>query len=351
MKKIAIDARCIFDSGIGVYIREVLTRLAKVNLFEIKVIIHEEQYEHFLKLDIEPVEIVRVDFGRYSFKNLFSLNDIIKDASYYFMPALSVTPIFSKVKKVVVVHDLCPVALWRLFGIKTAFFYWLILGGQILFSSSILCISEFTRTQLLHYFSSFFKSKIKVVYNGLSRRLNGELLAGVRECRVDKPYFLCVGNVKPHKNVINLVNYFVRSSQYCNSHKLVIVGKSEGFRTGVDIPLNTNEKVIFTGFVNDEELTLLYKNAEAYLFPSLYEGFGLPMLEAMSFNLPILASNIPVFNEIAGNTVTYFNPYDFNDFDSKLNELLCNKASDYSDVLSLFTWENSVDKILDVFNK
>ncbi|WP_445776047.1 glycosyltransferase family 4 protein [Shewanella sp.] len=348
MKRIVVDARCIFDSGIGVYIREVLIRLSALNCFEIKVILLNHQLDDFYKLDIPVHQVFPIDFGRYSLKNLFCLNHILKDCSFYFMPALSVTPIFSKVKKLVVVHDLCPIALRQFFGLPTAFFYWCILGGQILFSKKIVCISEFTKKQLLFYFSGFFKSRITVIYNGLSERFSADNSVSEKNNDLIKPYFLCVGNIKPHKNIINLVNFFVSSSQFGKSHRLVVVGKSDGFRTGIELPANSNESVVFTGFVSDLELTELYKNADAYLFPSLYEGFGLPILEAMSFQLPILASNIPVFKEIADEYVTYFNPFDFNDFDSKLSELLKNKVNDYSGVLSFFTWDRCVEQIADI---
>lgn len=350
MKKIVIDARCIFDSGIGIYVREVLSRFIKLNDFSVEVILLSEQIENFTKLNINVNKIHQVNFGRYSVKNIFGLNKLLSNAEVYLMPALSLSPVLSSVKKVVVVHDLCPISLRKFFGNITAIAYFLFMGIQVLSSKRIICISEFTKNELLSYFSTYFKFKVTVIYNGLSTRLNCH---GIEQNtkQLGKPYLLCVGNIKPHKNVINLVNFFINNSRYSESHILVIVGKSDGFRTGINLTQELNENVRFTGFVSDDDLASLYNNAAAYIFPSFYEGFGLPILEAMSFNLPILASNIPVFKEIAGQDIMYFDQNTFVDFDVKLTELLKASPKDYSQTLAFFTWENSVKKMVDVINK
>ncbi|ABS09026.1 glycosyltransferase family 4 protein [Shewanella baltica] len=349
MKKIIIDGRCIFASGIGVYVREVLSRLIKFNVFTIEIILLKEQLDDFKKLKISVNKVHLVSFGRYSIKNTYRLNNIICNADLYLMPALSLSPIFSRVKKIVVVHDLCPIALRKIFGTITSFAYAFFLAIQVLSAKRIICISEFTKNELLYYYSSCFRSKVTVIHNGLSTRF--KLPEKFCHNTYGKPYLLCVGNIKPHKNIKNLVDFFIQKSKFSTSHDLVIVGNADGFRTGVDFGRNSNENVRFTGFVSDEELACLYRNAAAYVFPSFYEGFGLPILEAMSFKLPIIASDIPVFKEIAGQSIAYFDPHTFADFDDKLKYILDLEYIDYSYNLSLFTWDNCVHKIIGLINE
>lgn len=346
---VVVDARCIFDSGIGIYVSEVLSRIKNVSGFKFKVILMRGQQDKFLKLNvnIDSADICLVDYGRYSVKNFYALNKFLYGCDLYWMPTLSFPPI-SKVKKIVTVHDLCPVALWKIFGLLKALSYWLILGSQLVLSKRIICISNFTKSELLRFYSSVFEGKIKVIYNGISNRFS--LSQAKRISRKDKPYLLCVGNVKPHKNLLNLVSFFENSSSFSKSYDLVVVGRSDGFRTGFSHTLGSSDGVIFTGFVEDDELASLYRNASAFIFPSFYEGFGLPLLEAMVFDLPILAADIDVFKEIAGDTINYFNHSDFSDFDLQLTELLNSDLSDYGVLINSFTWDRCVNSIVEIMN-
>lgn len=350
VKKIIIDCRCVFDSGIGVYIREVLSELVKYESISIEVILMNNQHEDFLKLNFGVHKLHLVKFGRYSLKNAFLMNNILSRADFYFMPNLSFVPIFSKVDKILVVHDLCPIALRKFFGRLTATLYYCLLSVQILFSKKVICISEFTKEELISYFLWIVNSKVSVIYNGLSTRLSsrGDIYG---EMDNKKPYVLCVGNIKPHKNIANLVDFYIKNSRFYHSHDLVVVGNAKGFRTGnkenkLDVP-----GVVFTGFISDADLTLLYQNAAAYVFPSFYEGFGLPLLEAMSFNLPILASSIPVFEEVAGDSIFYFDPHSFDGFDEGLEKALDLKRKDYSKLLGAFTWDDCVKKMVGLITK
>ncbi|ALQ09313.1 glycosyltransferase family 4 protein [Pseudoalteromonas sp. 20-92] len=346
MKLIIIDARCIFDSGVGVYLREVLQRLIKEDV-QIELIMDRAQKAQFeaLKISVKKVHVIK--YGRFSFFNLLFLNKLIKHADVYLMPSLTVSPIFSSVQKMTVVHDVCPIRMYKSFGYITAIAYWFMLGIQLVSSRKVIAISEFTKNEIKAYYPSYLTRKIDVIYNGLSTRLNDKYKENIRE----KPYLLCVGNVKPHKNIVNFVNYFTNHSKFSKKFILVIVGQSDGFRTGEKPLICYEDNVEFTGFVSDEELGGLYDNASAFVFPSFYEGFGLPILEAMSFNLPILASDIPVFKEIAQNTIEYFNPNNFNDFDTKLEILFSRSNSDFSKILEQFTWENNVKKMIGIINR
>lgn len=347
-KTIVVDGRCIFDSGIGIYIREVLASLAKKNNIYIEIILLPDQIKKFSTLKIKVEKIHCVKFSRFSWKNMFFLKKYIIENKIFFMPAISIPPLNIKSQCITTVHDVCPVKMRRFFGVVTASLYWLILLFQIIISDRIFAISKFTMKEMATLYPSYLMRKVKVVYNGVSRRLNN------RECSIaninsqPRPYLLCVGNIKPHKNVINFVDFFSSNSKLSCEYDLVIVGQSEGFKTGENLTKKYPSSIIFTGFVSDEKLVNLYKNARAFVYPSLYEGFGLPLFEAMSFNLPIMASNIDIFNELAGDTISYFNPYTFDDFDLNFSTLLKigRDKSLYDKILSSFSWDDSVDKFL-----
>ncbi|MCF5894079.1 glycosyltransferase family 4 protein [Aeromonas veronii] len=343
---IVIDARCIFDSGIGIYIREILLSLSKKNDISIEVLLSPDQITRFSKLNIGVDKIHCIYFSRFSWRNVFGLKKYVAKGNVFFMPALAVPPLNIKNKCITTVHDVCPVKMRRYFGVVTASLYWLILLFQIIISDRVIAISKFTMTEMAALYPSYLMRKVRVIYNGVSRRLNK--CEAIRNNISYRPFLLCVGNIKPHKNIIKFIDFFASKSKLGREYDLVIVGQSEGFKTGENVKRDFPSSIIFTGFVSDEELADLYSNAKAFVYPSLYEGFGLPLLEAMLFNLPIIASKIDVFYELAGDSIRYFDPYSFEDFDRNLIELLKEKCDElqYDKVLSFYSWDDSVDNLL-----
>ncbi|MGB0833765.1 MAG: glycosyltransferase family 4 protein [Psychrobium sp.] len=340
MKKILVDARCIFDSGIGIYLQEILMQLGKSEC-QLSLIVRKEQEAKVRQLDIRISEFIPVEFGQFSLKNLFSFYQIIKRNQYYFAPSLSIMPLSLSCTKIVTIHDLCPFVYKRFFGFRLAWSYWLLALQQVITANKVIAISNFTRNELIRVYGSWLFKKITVIPNGLSRRF--ELTSDEGSSRVtSKPFILCVGNVKPHKNIINFINFFTKHEDLKTKYKLVIVGQNEGFKTGVEQELINDEYCEFTGYVSDEELYLLYKNASFFVFPSLYEGFGLPLLEAMSFDIDILASDIPVFKEIAGDSIEYFDPITFDGLYSAIMKIEQMPSENrYKDVLEYYSWSNA----------
>jgi glycosyltransferase involved in cell wall biosynthesis len=160
-----------------------------------------------------------------------------------------------------------------------------------------------------------------------------------------------VGNVKPHKNLISLIRAFNQVKDKL-PYDLVIVGKKDGFITNDD-ELNsffeTSERIQFTGFVDDNELKKLVHQADFSVFPSLYEGFGLPPLEAMASGTAVAVSNIPVLKEICGDAVVYFDPNDHQDIaetickmeNKGIRDELIGKGNQKA---KQFTWEQCTDR-------
>ncbi|MCK4968549.1 MAG: glycosyltransferase family 4 protein, partial [Candidatus Aenigmarchaeota archaeon] len=129
---------------------------------------------------------------------------------------------------------------------------------------------------------------------------------------INKPYFLYVGNAYPHKNLTKLLTAFKLFSQR-QKYQLVLVGKNDFFYQRLKTlakqrNLLSQRSIIFTGFVPDDELAILYQQCQAYIFPSLYEGFGLPPLEAMAQQAPVIAARAGSLPEILGPAALYFDP-------------------------------------------
>lgn len=340
--KIVVDGRMINDSGIGVYTNELLKLLNEKSHSVVVLLSKNDASKHSFK----NLEVKTIEFGRYSWKNLFYLRKHIKNSDIYFCPFLSIPPLFSKVPVVTTVHDLCPVSERNVFGIRVAIAYWMLMLLQLTISKQVVAISNFTRSEINKWFCGIFDDKVSVVPNGLS--IKEQTNHTIPPYPVDAPYILTVGNIKPHKNIINLARTFLQS-KWCTTHRLVIVGEHKGFRTK-EREINIDDsRIIFTGRISDAELDQLYQHASLFVYPSFYEGFGLPLLEAMSYQLPIACSSIPPFHEIAGDSVTYFNPYHLNSFWDNLTSLAPSKH--YDAILSKHTWKATLEKLLTIFKQ
>ena len=142
-----------------------------------------------------------------------------------------------------------------------------------------------------------------------------------------------------------------------SEHQLVIIGKHDGFISGdKSIKGQKKENIIITGFVDDEILIALYQSAQALIFPSLYEGFGLPPLEAMASGTIAVVSDIPVVREVCGEAGIYFNPYDIDDIREKMWKVLTMNDSEKNIIINnglnhvkRFSWEQSVLKHVELF--
>lgn len=172
-----------------------------------------------------------------------------------------------------------------------------------------------------------------------------------------KPYLLYVGNVKPHKNLVRLLEAFKTLSAQM-PHDLVIAGQTDGFITGDEIvkqrARDLGDRVRFTGAIEDTELKRWYAHAALLVFPSLYEGFGLPSLEAMACGCPVTAARASAVPEVCGEAALYFDPYDITDMSSKIrraiedNVLREELRARGAERARLFRWESCADTTAEV---
>ena len=198
--------------------------------------------------------------------------------------------------------------------------------------------------------------KLEVVYEGVDKNIF-EKFAGsgyLRRNKIKKPYFLYVGNVYPHKNVGRAIEAATSTKK-----NLVVVTPRNVFQKRLSQlvkKFNAQKFVHFTGYVEDRDLSTLYKNAAAFVYPSLEEGFGLPGLEAMANKCLVLASDISVFKEVYKDNAIYFNPMDFSsiaramsealEMEDDKKEKLLTKANEFS---RKYSWEKTARETLRLY--
>jgi len=353
--RIGIDARFYgpVGKGLGRYTQEVVDNIIKISaaessaVFEFVIFLSAENYNEFI-CDENNVKKVKLDIGWYGLKEQILMPFYIwkEHLDLIHFPHFNV-PILTPVKFVVTIHDLIlthfptvrATTLSPLkYKLKNAA-YRLVILNAIFRSCKIITVSNFTKNDLIKQFK-VRADKIVVTYEGVANLAKGrdslfvakldnkEIL---EQYHIAPKFLLYVGNAYPHKNLDFLINAFNVLHKKKPDLNLVLVGKNDYFYSKVKecasrLNLwqfnNSNNAVIFPGYVPDAQLEVLYQEAALYIFPSLYEGFGLPPLEAMGKSCPVLSSNRSSLPEILGEAALYFDPENIDDTLAKIDLVL-----------------------------
>lgn len=363
MIKIGVDgneANVENQVGVSVYTQNILNYFNKIADIDTQFTVYLKN-KPLLNLPEENEFFkYRVISGKFLWSQIFLPLDLYlnKIIDVYFSPA-HYLPRFCPVPQIVTIHDLAYLYfpqdfkkkdLWQLinwtkFSIKKA--------------TKIIAVSKTTKKDIMKNYG-INEDKINVIYNGF------EKTAVVKTSAVEeqsgkttevKKYILFVGTIQPRKNLEVLIDAFEKFSQVNKDFKLVIVGKKGWLYESIFEKvkaLGLEDKVIFTGHIVDEELIGYYKNAFCLALPSLYEGFGIPVLEAMSYGCPTIISMTSSLPEIGGDASLYFDPKSSDDLLEKLNFLNNNKnlrkelISKGKKQIKDFSWEKCGKETLDV---
>lgn len=260
--------------------------------------------------------------------------------------------LFPSVPQVILVHDLIPLKFPEL-SPKWQYYYRYVLPLILKQCQKIICISEHTKKDLITHYQ-LDADLIEVVYLGFDRDLFRPQLDSniLQKYNLDK-YWLYVGDMRFYKNLGRCLEAFDHLPN--NEYKFVITGKKDDFFypeiARQTKKLAAREKIVFLDYVPTEDLPALYSAAQSLVFASLYEGFGLPVLEAMACGCPVITANSTSLPEVGGDSVLYVDPYDIEDISQKMNELMVNPSLRKSLInrglarAQLFSWSKTAQNV------
>jgi glycosyltransferase involved in cell wall biosynthesis len=261
----------------------------------------------------------------------------------------------AKAKKVTTVHDLVPILYPKHLVPKIIQNF----NNNIKWIEKecerIIAVSESTKADLINQIG-ISGSQIDVVYSGVSEKFKPVTNAlQVEEVKkrygIEKDYILTVGTLEPRKNIDKIVESFEKIDK--KELYLVVTGKYGWGQRQAE----GRDRVVTTGFVSDEDLPALYSGAMAFIYVSLYEGFGLPVLEAMACGCPVITSNVSSLPEVAGEAALLVNPINAKEITAAVNKIvedkeLRKKLSKQSlSRAGKFSWKTTAEKTLEVYNK
>ena len=364
--RIAIDARKLRDFGIGTYIRNVLTELSRLDRTNEYVVLCRPD-------DLDSGDVLGRNFRMvpetaptYSIAEQFKMPlSLARERVRLVHEPHYVLPPLVRCRSVVTIHDCIHLMFPQYLPGRLAYVY----AKGSMWSAArkanrILTVSEASKRDILRFFD-VPADKVAVIYNAIDERFlappNLERMDLVRQrYQLDHPFVLYVGNIKPHKNIERLIDAFGRArSRGCpDDVKLVIIGdeisKYPGLRQSVH-KHKLDKHVRFLGFQPMETLAAFYRLARAFVFPSLYEGFGLPPLEAMACGTPVVTSNVSSLPEVAGDAALLVDPYDAEAIAAGIGQALTDEplraeliTRGYARARS-FSWTQSVKKIHDIY--
>lgn len=312
MQKIAIDARFYGTghTGLGRYTTNVLKYLPKYLQGQtLQVLLRDSQYDKFP--DSKNVVKVRCEIPHYSLSEQILLPKLLKDLKSDLLYTLHFnTPILSQIPNVVTVHDLIKSSFtgsdtttrtpW-MYALKR-YGYNQVIRKTLSHASDIIVPTNTVKNDILAAFPTTKPERIIPIPEAPDDIFRHPVKS---DLVLPEKYLLFVGNAYPHKNLKVLLEAFTNLDD--KSLHLVIVAKRSPFLAKVLSPHNLSHVTILSD-LSDEDLVYVYKKAKMLVTPSLMEGYGLVGLEALMVGTPVIASNIPVYREVYGNNVSYFDP-------------------------------------------
>lgn len=350
--KIILDARKIEDFGIGIYLENLFQGIIDSGLFDCRIL----HLKGTKCLSASSKSFIEVYFKNYDFREHLEIPlKIARLRDFFYFSPHYVFPLFLKNRLFVTVHDLIHFKFAHLFrpSIRVEFgkFFMKQVKSRTEF---VFTVSNSTKNDLMEIFN-FSENRVKVIYNGIS----DHFFQKPRSSSCFRfPYILYAGNVKPHKNLTTLLKAFSLLKNRYSDLRLVLTGiDSDKALIQILKDLELEGRVVLKGYQPKEKLIRYMDGAEFFIFPSLYEGFGFPPLEAMARKKAVISSPGGSLKEILGECALFFNPESFEELAEKISTFLDNEElrKTYEEKGYLhsnsFRWERTIREYLTILKE
>jgi len=271
--------------------------------------------------------------------------------------------LFNNCKSVITIHDIIPIIFPETEKILNRLYWGVQIPLAAKYADHIITVSDASKKDIMSHFN-ISDEKISVIYNATNNNFKvitdiGTISMVTSKYHLPDKYILCVGTIQPRKNLKILIKAFSKLQHECNiKHKLVIAGRKGWlYKDIIELidKLKIENDIIFTGFIDDNDLPLIYNAADLFVYPSFYEGFGIPPLEAMACGTPVITSNTSSLPEVVGDAGIMIDPHDLDGLTQAMYDVLTNddlrenmikKGLERS---KLFSWEKTARETLKVY--
>jgi len=365
--KVVVDAISLLSplTGIGRYTYEISSYLRETQELDL-----DFYYGYYSKKLFEPTTplaikgfksfIVKNPFFKKIARTLLMNSSKIFASSYelYWQPNFIPYKGIKAKKVITTVHDFSMI-LYKEYHSKERVEYFEKFFEQNIYKSNMIITgSYYTKEEILDRLK-FEEKNIKVIYHGINPDIFKPLPSLTSPFNLPKRFILSVGSIEPRKNLIGLLQAYNRLNKNIKEeYHLVLVGFKGWNNKEILALIEKNKKYIhYLGYISDTELAILYNKASLFIYPSFYEGFGLPPLEAMACGTPTIISNVSSLPEVGGDAVLYCNPYDIEDIKNKIEMVLNDEKLQKSmrekgiQRAKNFTWEKSAKEHLKLFKE
>ena len=359
--RIGIDAHMLGDHSGG-------NESYYTNILQNMIVPEEDEIYLFVKKNIDSsayshkFKVVEFEEESAFKRNFIELSKLCKKYQLDLLHTQYFIPFHRPCPVVCTIHDICFEHYKDIFTKKEYIRQKLLIPYAAKHSKAIFTVSEHAKNDIISHYH-IPAERVIVTYNAVNsgfRRLEDAVLDSVglrKKYNISNDYILSVGNLQPRKNLVRLIKAFrtLKETTDCNE-QLVIVGKKAWmFDDILREAINNNADVIFTDYVSQEDLIRLYNDAKCFVYPSFFEGFGIPPLEAMACGTPVAVANATALPEVVGDAGIYFDPFSVDEIVEAMKSMINSKyktellSKKMQEQVKKFSWEKSAENIFDCY--